>query len=220
METQAAVTELDRASIGIITDVLMKLGVRGLTAGLRPLRGFEERRITGPALTLRFLPARGVGRGGRTAFDVIYDTPPGSIVVIDGMGSDYVFMGDNMARLAKNRGAVGVVIDGLARDLAGVREADIPIFARGTGVRLNHGAFDLADANVPVAVGGVQVRPGDIVSGDENGVVVVPSEVVDDVLVAVREATPLEAEFDRVIRENRSLEEIRAIMAKRRAPRR
>lgn len=220
MDVQAAIAELHATPIGIITDVLTKLGVRGLTAGLRPLRGFEDRRITGTATTLRFLPARGVGKSGRSAFEVIYHTLPGSVIVIDGHGADYVFMGDNMARLAKNRGAVGVVIDGLARDLAGIRAADIPIFARGTGVRLNQGAWDLVDSDVPVAVGGVQVHPGDIIAADEDGVVVVPHEVLDRVIELVREAIPLEAEFDRIIREDRPLEEIRDIIARRRAARR
>lgn len=220
MDVQAAIAELHTTPIGIITDVLTKLGARGLTAGLRPLRGFEDRRITGTAMTLRFLPARGVGRSGRSAFDVIYSARPGSVVVIDGHGSDYVFMGDNMARLAKNRGAVGVVIDGFARDLSGIRAADIPIFARGTGVRVNQGAWDLADSDVPVAVGGVQVHPGDVVAADEDGVVVVPHEVLDRVIELVREAVPLEAEFDRIIREDRPLEEIRDILARRRAARR
>lgn len=220
MDVSKAIAELHEVPIGIITDVLMKFGAKGLTAGLRPLRGFEDRRITGTAMTLRFLPARGVSRSGPSAFDVIYHTRPGSVIVIDGRGSDFVFMGDNMARLAKNRGAVGVVIDGFARDIAGIRAADIPLYCRGTGVRLNQGSWELVDSDVPVAVGGVQVVPGDIVCADEDGVVVVPHELLDEFLPAVREAIPLEAEFDRIIREDRPLEEIRDIMRRRRAAKR
>jgi regulator of RNase E activity RraA len=66
----------------------------------------------------------------------------------------------------------------------------------------------------------VQVVPGDIVCADEDGVVVVPQEILDEFLPAVREAIPLEAEFDRIIREDRPLEEIRDIMRRRRAPKR
>ena len=82
--------------------------------------------------------------------------------------------------------AVGTVVDGAIRDVAGVDEVGLPTFARGvhpaTGSNEGPGAI-----NVDVQIGGVPVRPGDVVRGDDSGLVVVPREHVDEVVAATRE---------------------------------
>jgi regulator of RNase E activity RraA len=196
----------------------VKLGLRGMAAGIWPLPAFRERRITGSARTLRFLPARGV-KGRRTSpYDVVDQLTPGCVLVMDGLGADYVFLGDNIARMARNRGVIGVVVDGFVRDQSGLRQADVPIFARGPGVRLNQGAYELVDHDLPISCGGVQVRPGDIVLGDEDGILIVAQEMRQEVAETVVEVLPMEAELERAVLEDRPMAEIREIMARRQAP--
>lgn len=205
------------APIGVVADALVKLGLPGMTAGIWPLSDFRERRIGGPARTMRYLPARGVKGTRLSHYDVVNSLSTGQVLVIDGQGAEFVFMGDNIARMASNRGAAGIVVDGFVRDQAGLRGANLPIFARGPGVRLNQGAYELVDQDLPISLGGVQVRPGDIVLGDEDGIVIVAQEMQDLVAETVREVLPMEAELEQAVVEDRPLEVIREIMARRTA---
>jgi 4-hydroxy-4-methyl-2-oxoglutarate aldolase len=87
-----------------------------------------------------------------------------------------------MTATARVRGAAGAVLDGFHRDTVRVLEQDWPVFSRGrfaqdAGVRAT-----VLDYRVPAEIGGVLVRPGDLVLGDLDGVVVVPAEIEDEVL--------------------------------------
>ena len=103
----------------------------------------------------------------------LYRAKPGDIVVVEAGSNDYAVAGGNVCAIAQKRGIAGFVIDGVIRDVAEVREARFPVFARGCipkpGVKER-----LGDLNVPVACGGVWVSPGDMVIADEEGIAVVP----------------------------------------------
>lgn len=111
---------------------------------------------------------------------------PGDVLVVDGGGrTDAAVLGDIVSTTLLAAGAVGTVVDGMVRDAAGIDEVGLATFARGvhpaTGSNEGPGAI-----NVDVHVGGVGVRPGDVVRGDDSGVVVVPREHLDDVLARTR----------------------------------
>ena len=85
-----------------------------------------------------------------------------------------------MARSAMKQGVVGVVVDGAVRDVAEIRQLQFPVFAR--GIVPNNGTEGyLGKINVPIQCGGVTVRPGDIIFGDDDGVVVTPQEMAEEV---------------------------------------
>lgn len=141
----------------------------------------SEKRIVGPALTVE-VPA---DDGGfiPTAIEAL---EPGQVLVIAGKafpGSSY--WGDHRSLCAQMQGAEGIVIDGLFRDLEGCREIGLPIFARGvlpcSAQKKNQG-----EMNVTVLCGGVEVRPGDFIVGDCNGVLVLRPEEVEAVLEKTR----------------------------------
>jgi RraA family protein len=102
---------------------------------------------------------------------------PGDVLVIDGGGAvDRALFGDIMKNVARMRGFAGVVIDGAIRDAAAYRDDDFPCYARGV---CHRGPYKdgPGEINVPVTIGGVVVHPGDIVAGDDDGVVfITPSE--------------------------------------------
>lgn len=104
---------------------------------------------------------------------------PGDVVVSATEGFTHsAIIGDNVALMAKNKGVAGIVIDGMARDLAGLLPVGVPIFCRGitpnSGVRSGPGRVGF-----PVVVGGRTVQPGDIVIGDRDGIVIVPQADLD-----------------------------------------
>jgi 4-hydroxy-4-methyl-2-oxoglutarate aldolase len=111
----------------------------------------------------------------------------GHVIVTDTGGAKEVgFWGsaNSMGMLAG--GAVGIVTDGYARDTAELALQKTPVCARARGRTIIPGRIELVDVQVPVGCGGVQVRPGDIVGCDDDGVVVVPLEVAEVVAVHAR----------------------------------
>lgn len=211
---------LRRIATGYITDALERLKLNGCVMGIHPLEGCEERKVVGPAVTMRFLPNRvaGIAKPRIKLYDVVEASPAGSVVVLEGHGvADMCFMGGNQAKAARTAGMAGVVVDGGVRDAADIRKLGLPVFCTAAAVRRGATLYDLADYNVPIAVGGVQVRPGDLVVGDEDGVVVIPRESLSEVLGHVRAVAAAEEELDRAIVAGAPAEEIRALLAKKRA---
>lgn len=119
----------------------------------------------------------------------------GEVMVVDG-GADEsrALMGDLIGERAKSLGVSGFVIDGAVRDAPGLRDLGFPVFARCVTPAgpYKHGPGQL---EVPVSIGGVVVMPGDIVVGDEDGVVIVPAQRAVD--VAIRAAGIVAAEIDK-----------------------
>jgi regulator of RNase E activity RraA len=111
--------------------------------------------------------------------------------------------GELLTTAARNRGCVGAIIDGAARDVAKIRQLAFPVFARGTCVYDSQNRQRVVDIDVTVEIDGVRFCPGDLVFADEDGVVVVPREV---------EEPAIRAAWDKVHAENITREAIRAGM--------
>jgi regulator of RNase E activity RraA len=111
----------------------------------------------------------------------------GSVVVIDGHeDGDTGTIGSNNIMLWKTRGAVGVVTSGGARDTDEIIKEKVPLYFKGPGRGIRPGRNEVESVNRPVTVGGVLVRPGDVVVADGDGVVVVPREHAEPVARAAR----------------------------------
>ena len=108
--------------------------------------------------------------------------PPGHVLVIDCRGETRVASGGQiLTTRLKVRGAAGLVSDGPVRDSGAIAAMDFPVYCAGGSAPLNlihHHAIDL---NVPIGCGGVAVYPGDIIVGDDEGVVVIPRHLADEV---------------------------------------
>jgi len=113
---------------------------------------------------------------------------PGSVVVIDDAnGADVGSIGSNNIMAWKKRGCVAVVTDATARDLDEVALERIPLYFRGPGRGIRPGRNLIESVNRPIEVGGALVRPGDVVVGDADGVVVVPREYAEQVAAYARQ---------------------------------
>lgn len=113
---------------------------------------------------------------------------PGSMLVIDGQGDgDTGTIGSNNSMLWKTRGAVGIVTSGGARDTDEISKQRIPLYFKQPGRGIRPGRNEVESVNHPVTVGGVLVRPGDVVVADGDGVVVVPREHAEAVAKVARE---------------------------------
>jgi RraA family protein len=111
---------------------------------------------------------------------------PGDVLVVDGGGAtDRALFGDIMKNVAKMRGFAGIVIDGAIRDVAAYRSDDFPCYARGV---CHRGPYKdgPGEINVPVCIGGMVVKPGDIVVGDDDGVLFIDPAKAQAVAKAAR----------------------------------
>jgi regulator of RNase E activity RraA len=161
-----------------VSDALDRLGRPGSMLGIAPL--FDGARLCGPAFTVRYVTA---GSPPGTVGDYLDDVPPGAVVVLDNGGrTDCTVWGDILTAMADNRGVGGTVIDGVCRDVQRALSISYPIYSRGRFMRTGKDRVEVSDVNRPVTVGGVQVRPGDLLLGDADGVLAVPHELVDRVL--------------------------------------
>jgi RraA family protein len=137
--------------------------------------------LAGPAFTVRTWP--GQHRAVREAAEL---APAGSVLVVDGGGvTDRALWGDKMSKLALERGFAGLVVDGAVRDVDGIEALGFPVFAAAV-VPTGPVGHDLpGEHEVTIVCGGVTVRPGDVVYGDADGVVVVPAESHSEILSRV-----------------------------------
>ncbi len=141
----------------------------------------NERPLVGPALTVKVFP--GDNLMVHKALDA---ARPGDVVVVDTSGSQRnAVLGDLVTNKAKHRGIAGFIVDGLVRDLPGLKEADLPVYARGVTPfgPLHRGPGEL---NYTVSCGGIVVNPGDIVVADTSGIAVVRREVAQDTIMRLR----------------------------------
>ena len=202
--TVEAFGQLDTASV---SDAMDKLGLPAGCLGIAPV--VHGVRFAGRAFTVKYRLCGAVERG--TGGDFLDDVPPGQVVVIDNAGrTDCTVWGDIMTTLAHRKGVAGTVIDGVCRDVPKIRELGYPIFTRGSFMMTGKDRVELEAVNVPVNVAQRQVRPGDIVLGDDSGVVVVPASRAEEVLAIARQIEHTEQEILRRIAEGKTLREARA----------
>ncbi|MEV5434945.1 RraA family protein [Streptomyces sp. NPDC052682] len=154
--------------------------------GIRPLWG-PVPRVAGPAFTVRCPPGDNL-----MLHAAVYRAEPGSVVVVESGDLDYALAGGNVCAVAQRRGVAAFVADGLIRDLAEVREAGFPVFARGV-IPIPGTKSAVRPLGERVRCGGVSVSPGDVVVADEEGVVVVPGDRRAEILAGARDKLAKEA---------------------------
>jgi RraA family protein len=166
------------------------------TIGLVPYH--RPKPMAGTAVTVRTRP--GDNLAIHRAFDFCR---PGDVLVIDGGGDiTQALMGEIMATYAESLGVQGLVIDGAIRDVGAIREHDFPVYARAVTHR---GPYKNGpgEVNVPVTVGGMVVQPGDIIVGDQDGVLAIAPADVAAVIEGARRQADKEAAALRSIAEGR-----------------
>ncbi len=181
------------ASTSIISDNLARLPG---AVGLRPFH--KGGPLVGVAVTVRTRP------GDNLAIHMALElVGPGDVIVVDGGGDESrALVGEIMLNIAKYRGAAGYVIDGAVRDAGALAQSDFPIYARAA---IHRGPYKNGpgEINVPVSIGGSVIAPGDIVIGDEDGIVAFPQSIAPSLLEAVRAQEKREADILQSIREGR-----------------
>ena len=199
--------QLDARAIGILSQVttatlttlLLKKGLRNVwLRGTRPLRAGQPR-LVGRAFTLRFVPARedlATPESWSSPISTraaIEDMPAGCVAVVDAMGvTDAGVFGDILCTRMVKRGVAALVTDGVVRDVSGVLGSGLPVWCSGAAAPPSVAGLTFVDWQAPIACGGVAVFPGDVVVVDDDGAVLIPAALLDDILTLAPEQERLE----------------------------
>ncbi len=203
---------LRNVSAASLSTVLFKRGLRNtVMQGLVPLNPAGPR-LVGEAYTLRYIPAR----EDLDTLDVFRDRthpqrkgveecPAGHVMVIDSRGdASAASAGDILVTRLMMRGVAGIVTDGGFRDSPVIAALDFPAYHRRPSAPTNLIHHHAADLNVPIGCAGVAVFPGDIIVGDQEGVVVIPAQIADEVAEEAFEMTIFEDFVEEQVRAGRS----------------
>ena len=159
-----------------VSDAIRNLGQRSTVMDPKIKPVWKGAKTIGPALT-------GKSPFGTTCVDKMFeDAKPGEVFVVDAEGhEESIHFGEIYSNRARNMGMAGLVIDGAVRDVDGIEECAFPVFAR--AITPYSGALKLwEEIRVPITCGGVCVMPGDLVFGDDDGVLVIPQDMIEQTL--------------------------------------
>lgn len=194
------VRTLQGVTTATLTTVLLKKGLRNVwLRGTRPLApGYP--RLVGRAFTLRFVPARedlatpaswGNPISTRSAIEAM---PAGCIAVVGAMGvTDAGCFGDILCARMARRGVAGLVSDGVIRDLAGVLSTKLPVWCQGTAAPSSVTGLTFVGWQEPIGCGGVAVFPNDVIVVDQDGAVLIPQDILGEVIEQSVEQERLES---------------------------
>lgn len=195
---------LRTVSVSDVSDALTRFNVRNVRLrGVLPLVPFppEGRHMAGPAVTIRFVPCH-----YKTQYrdvperltEIVEEAPKGCVIVVEG-GDLMPVQGEMNCLTAIRAGHEGSVGDGPVRDVDALKRSNFPIFHKvspiGVMMETYVGNLLCAGSYEYIDCAGALVRPGDVIVGDNNGVVVVPKERVKDVVEATRDIIRLEDEL-------------------------
>ena len=199
----AAFSKLDTPSV---SDAMDRLGIPAGCLGLGAV--VPGVKMVGRAFTVKYRMAGAVERG--TVGDFLDDVQAGQVVVIDNAGRlDCTVWGDIMTIIADRNGVAGTVIDGVCRDVPKIRELSYPLFSKGRYMMTGKDRVEVDAINTPVSVSGRQVRPGDIVMGDDSGVIVIPASRAAEILKIATDIEVVEQQIMKLVDQGLSLREAR-----------
>jgi len=190
----------------VVADAQERAGV--MHSYMRPLS--NDTRFAGPALTVRLEPGNQVD-----CLDALEVAQSGDVIVVDAAGeTETSIWGGLMSGLCKMKGVVGAVVDGAIRDTDETRDLGFFIFSKAIVPRSTHtpfsGRMEPIEINVTIQCAGIVVSPGDVVLGDEVGIVVIPQKQAKEVLEKAQMLAENEEKTRARIKEGKTVEEILA----------
>lgn len=195
-----AIEAARQVSSATFTTVMLKKGLRNTwMRGTKPVRP-GQKRVVGRAFTLRFLPMRedmatpeswAAARSTRAAIE---EMPADCICVTDARGVTHAgIFGDILCARMQQRGVAGLITDGAVRDVAGIIATHLPVWCAGVASPASVAGLTFAGWEESIGCGGVAIFPGDVVVADDDGAVVVPAALFEDVLKVASEQERFEA---------------------------
>jgi len=192
---------LENTSTASIATLLYKRGLRNQFIQDVSRLGAADKRMVGPVFTLRYIPAR----EDLNPIEVFRDPDHPQRRAVEEIPEDHVLVmdcrrdataasaGSILVTRLQIRGCAGVVTDGGLRDASEIAGLDIPSFCAKPSAPTNLTKHQALDLNVPIGCGGVAVFPGDIAVGDDDGVIIIPAELAEEIATEAKGMEKYEA---------------------------
>src|SRR5690349_12880760 len=188
--------KLKEAPTGWLVDANERRGA--LDYRIRPIT--RAVRFCGVALTVHSRP-----RDNLAPYAAIQFAQPGDIMVVAAEAYEEAsVVGDILVGMAKNQGVAALVTDGMVRDVDGLNAVGIPVFARGLSP---NSPFKDGPGTIglPISIGGVTVEPGDVIAGDQDGIVVVSRAALPSVVAALDDIRLKEHKMEQLVAQGAKL---------------
>lgn len=190
-----------------ISDALDALNLKSGISGILP--AYDCPKIFGRIVTMKITAAGLTRSDSHLGINAIEAADEGDIIVIDNGGrKDVSCWGEILSYGAKNKKVAGVIIDGAFRDIDDIKPINFPVFARAVVPVTARKRIMSLDTNKIIQCGGVQVRPGDYAMADGSGVVIIPSEKINEVLDKAEELFEKEQAMVKEIKSGKSILEV------------
>jgi len=196
---QKRIAALCGVTTATLSTLLLKKGLRNVwMRGTGPIRTGQAR-VAGRAFTLRFIPAREDQAtpeswanpvSTRTAIEAM---PAGCIAIVDARGiTGAGIFGDILCARMRQRGVAALITDGVVRDVRGVLETGLPVWCSGAAAPPSVAGLTFVNWQEPIGCGGVAVFPDDVIVADDDGAVVIPAALVEEIVELALEQEALE----------------------------
>jgi 4-hydroxy-4-methyl-2-oxoglutarate aldolase len=196
-----------RYCTAVLYDAARRLGLEvGINTVAPMSRGT---RLVGQAYTVKFVPKEQHVKSSMNFYDIVTGAPKSAVLVF-GVGVDRWVFGGNLTRFAELQGLRGIVLDGCLRDIAALRLRDYPIFASGAAVSGYSSERMLSSVGEDIICGGRAVATGDLIVGDDDGVVCLPKARLQEILFEAEEIEQLDQTLEADIERQRPLAELHA----------
>jgi len=214
MDTKELLNKLKGVPACAVGDNMLKLGFRPdkiVMNHLRPIFEMEDP-IIGPAVTIKYVLSREDAKTEdvkRLMYTPIDNAEPGSVLIIAGGKPHFALFGDIMGTRCKLKGFSGVILESGAKDSISLKKIGLPTFAFGpciVGALFGKYAKPI-ECNTTVLCDGVEVNPGDIIVADNDGIVVVPKDVLPKIVEMVEETERKEEEAKKQLQAGKTLSE-------------
>lgn len=190
--SKAQIEALMGVPTGFVVDLMMGQGA--VDQRIKPI--WPDSAFTAPVLTADCGPRDNLGL--LVALEV---AEPGDVVALaTGEFEETAILGDHVAAMAKNKGIIAFVTDGLARDVDGLIEVGFPVYCAGVSPNSPY-KNGPCEVGTSVTLGGVTVQSGDLMVGDRDGVAVIPRHRIDEVIAGLPDVEAKEAEMGKLIEE-------------------
>jgi isocitrate/isopropylmalate dehydrogenase/regulator of RNase E activity RraA len=201
-------TQLKHYSTSQVSDALDSCGIEGVLLNIKPLS--LNRKLIGPAYTVKYTPYDKKPDNFKNAANYIDEVDKDAVIVIDNDGhQDCTTWGDILTQVALQKGIKGTIVNGAIRDVEFIRNTNYPIYCLNHTMRSGKNRVYMCAKQCPLTINGITIHPGDIIFGDDNGVLVIPKHLLDDVIAKVKKINITENKIIDAVKSGENLKNAR-----------
>lgn len=191
-----------------VSDALDALGVEGALLDIKPIT--SGLKLVGPAYTIKYAPDKEKPTAFKNAANYIDKIPAQAVIVIDNNGQkNCTVWGDILTQVAMQNNIAGTIVHGAVRDVEHIRTLQYPLFCSAVYMRSGKNRVHKIDEQCPLLINEVSVNPGDILFADDNGVIVIPRNVLLNVIDKVTIIKSTEDNIKSAVKSGSTLEQAR-----------